>query len=287
MSRHRLSMAGAALVLGVVASPSIAQDGGPAFPAAPVVSDNGDGTVKIIGSGSTFWHIALQPAGGGHTTYLYPDISALQTVYAPPPSTPCVAVESQSGGTGRGDGDLGSWSDFTCVTGTPPVFPAAPKVTDNGNGTVTISGTGDSYWHLALQPAGGGTTTYPYPDVPSSQPVFTPPASTPCVAVQAQSGGTGGVDGTLGNWSGFTCATGLAHYPLATVRPSADRTTVKATSIGADAITFTQSTDAAGQGALTQTIPLLRGSARPASSPSPIIRSSTWCRCSMAGPERR
>lgn len=73
-----------------------------------------------------------------------PTSAPCKPVYAPPPSTPCVAVEAQSGGTGGGDGNLGSWSDFTCVTGTPAVFPAAPKVTNNGNGTVTISGTGDS-----------------------------------------------------------------------------------------------------------------------------------------------
>lgn len=56
---------------------------------------------------------------------------------------------------------------------------------------MTISGTNDNYWHVALQPAGGGATTYPSPDVPATQTVYTPPASTPCVSVQPVQGGTG------------------------------------------------------------------------------------------------
>jgi len=240
------------LALGLVAC-------APAFPAAPEVADNGDGTVTIAGTGNSYWHIALQPRGGGTTTYPYPDINALQAVYAPPPTRPCVAVQAQSGGSGGGDGDLGNWSNFICATGAPPAFPAAPKVTNNGNGTVTISGTGSSYWHIALQPRGGGTTSYPYPDPPSVKTLYTPPPSTPCVAVEAQSGGTGGGDGQLGSWSGFTCATGVASYPLATAHLSADSKTVTATSVGADAMRFTQSIDATGNGALSQTVPLPTG----------------------------
>src|ERR1700730_1751300 len=80
-----------------------------------------------------------------------------------------------------------------------PSFPNAPLVTPDGHGGLLISGTNDSYWHLAYgKSATGKASSYSYPDIPASTTDYIPPSGKPCVSVQAEQGGTGHVDGKLG-----------------------------------------------------------------------------------------
>jgi hypothetical protein len=88
-----------------------------------------------------------------------------------------------------------------------PAFPAAPRVALDGHGGFYVSGSGDSYWHIAYSTnKTSGASGYSWPDIPAATTDYTPPSATPCISVQAVQGGTGHADGTDGTgWSGWVC----------------------------------------------------------------------------------